>query len=67
MTTDYIKFWFSSKERGATAALVLSREQYAAKSITELSAMYPMSEAPKMRFLHAIDGFKTVQEAIEYH
>lgn len=61
----YRKVWFANgTER--TAALVLDSEKAAKMPITEISRLFPIWEAPKMRHLMVSPEFQTQMECMDF-
>lgn len=63
----YIKFRFEKADGSAhTAGFVLSDSDFRKRSISELSRMYPYSEAMKMERFIASDPYPTWDEAFAH-
>lgn len=62
----YSKVRFTSKYNGNTASLILSKEQQENMTITELSRLFPMSEASKMERLERGEFYETFEEAFAH-
>lgn len=60
------KVYFSDGRGNRTAGLVLNEEHVKNKSITELSRLFPYSEANKMQFIYISPGFETWEEAFNH-
>jgi hypothetical protein len=60
----FTKVRFTSKRNGATAGLVV--EHIHSKSITDLSRLYPYTEATKMERIEKSPDFATWEEAFNY-
>ena len=64
MSNEYIKFRFRHEQNGSTVGLVLPFTTYRGTSITDLSRMFPMSEASKMHLLDCSDVYPTFEAAM---
>lgn len=62
----YSKIRFISKYNGHTASLILSDKQQENMTITEISRLFPMSEAMKMERLERGPYFDTFEEAFAH-
>ena len=69
---EYYKLWFSGHDEygdpASTAGLVLDTHKFPLDTpITELSRLFPYSEAGKMHRVHRSPLFDTWEEAFRYH
>lgn len=64
--TQYQKVMFSSKSYGKTAGLVIEAEKLAGMSITDVSRLFPYSEAMKMGKLHVSPKYGSWEHAFEH-
>jgi hypothetical protein len=64
-TGGFRKVWFS-KGSEKTAGLILPATKLAGMSISEISRLFPVSEARKMGRLHTSPTFATWEEAFRY-
>ena len=62
----YRKIRFYSKRHGATAGLVIQHDGKTFHSIEELSRLFPVSEALKMKRLQVSPIFATWNDAFEF-
>jgi hypothetical protein len=62
---QFVKFRFRS-EFGVTCGLVLPLASYRERTVTELSRMFPMSEASKMHLLDCSDVYSTFENAFHH-
>jgi hypothetical protein len=65
-TTTFHKVLFYSKVHGRTAGLILNDSELKGKSTSDLSRLFPYSEAPKMKILFVSQGFNSWNEAFEF-
>lgn len=63
-TVRYSKVRFSCPVNGQTAAIVLSEEQQQKMTITEISRLFPMFEAPKMKRLERGEWCDSIESAL---
>ena len=62
----YRKIRFCSKQHGETAGLVIQHDGKTMHSIEELSRLFPISEALKMKKFQSSPIFDTWNEAFEF-
>jgi hypothetical protein len=63
----YVKVRFEgTRETGATAGLVLEHAKCAKMSVGEISRLFPMREAPKMRTLQVSPAYTTWDAAFAH-
>lgn len=61
----YQKIWFSSKH-GQTAGLILERDKVCKMGVSEISKLFPRSEALYMRWFNGSPVFDTWDEAFAF-
>lgn len=62
----YRKIRFYSKEHGPTAGLVVRFDGKTMYTLTQLSKLFPITEAPKMKRFQAGPIFDTWEEAFNF-
>jgi hypothetical protein len=60
---SYIKARFTSKSNGSTAGLVIEADKLYRTPLTELSRLFPVSEASKMERTELSPEFDSFEEA----
>ena len=66
MQTQYGKVRFTSKLNGSTAGIVLTDAKQSSMTVSEISRLFPMSEANKMERLERSEYFDTFEGAFNY-
>jgi hypothetical protein len=64
---SYIKVRFTSKANGSTAGLVIEADKLYRTPLTELSRLFPVSEASKMERVELSPEYDSFEEAFAHN